>query len=105
MGHSCPARWGKEIIESEEGVRLQDSFYNDAKGYDAAQAIKRVSNCLFLHGEADELVPLAHAEILYKSTRPPKHLEVFPKGDHRFTDPRDRKRAIQMSLAWFRQYL
>src|SRR4030042_4483259 len=29
----------KKVIETEEGVRLQDSFYDDAKGYDAAQAI------------------------------------------------------------------
>jgi dipeptidyl aminopeptidase/acylaminoacyl peptidase len=95
----------KEVIETEEGVRLQDSFYDDAKGFDAAQAIKGLSNCLLLHGQADEIVPLAHAETLYRAARPPKHLEVFPGGDHRFTDPRHRQRAIRMSLEWFQKYL
>jgi dienelactone hydrolase len=95
----------KEIIESEEGVRLQDSFYDDAKRYDAGKAIQGVRNCLLLHGQADELVPLAHAETLYKAAHPPKHLEIFPGGDHRFTDPQYRQKAIQMSLAWFQRYL
>ena len=96
---------GKEVIETEEGVRLQDSFYVDARGYDASQAIKGLNNCLFLHGEADEIVPLAHAETLYQAAHPPKHLEVFPGGDHRFTDSQYRQRAIRMSLAWFQKYL
>jgi len=96
---------GKEIIQSEEGVRLQDSFYDDAKGYDASKAIQGVRNCLLLHGETDELVPLLHAETLYKSAHPPTRLEVFPGGDHRFTDPQHRRRAIQMSLEWFQRYL
>jgi dipeptidyl aminopeptidase/acylaminoacyl peptidase len=96
---------GKEVIESEDGVRLQDSFYDDAKRYDAGKAIQGIHNCLLLHGEADELVPVSHAEILYQSALPPKRLEVFPGGDHRFTDPQHRQKAIQMSLAWFQKYL
>jgi fermentation-respiration switch protein FrsA (DUF1100 family) len=95
---------GRGVIEEEE-VRLPDSFYDDAKRYDATLAIQGLSNCLFLHGEADELVPLAHAETLYRAARSPKHLEIFPGGDHRFTDPQNRKRAIQMSLEWFQRYL
>jgi dipeptidyl aminopeptidase/acylaminoacyl peptidase len=96
---------GREVIETEEGVRLQDSFYDDVKGYDARQAIQGLSNCLFLHGEADEIVPLSHAETLYHAARPPKHLEVFPGGDHRFTNPEHRQRAIRLSLEWFQKYL
>jgi hypothetical protein len=96
---------GREVIETEEGIRLQDSFYTDAKRYDASQAIQGLSNCLLLHGEADEIVPLVHAQSLYQSARPPKHLEVFPKGDHRFTNPKNRQRAIQMSLDWFQTHL
>jgi uncharacterized protein len=94
---------GKKAIDEE--AQLQDSFYDDAKRYDAVQAIQGLSNCLLLHGETDELVPLSHAETLYLVARSPKHLEVFPGGDHRFTDPQHRRRAIQMSLEWFQRYL
>jgi fermentation-respiration switch protein FrsA (DUF1100 family) len=40
---------------------LGEAFYRDLEKYDARQAIKRVGNCLILHGEADELVPLSQA--------------------------------------------
>jgi alpha-beta hydrolase superfamily lysophospholipase len=94
---------GKKAIDEE--AQLQDSFYDDAKRYDAALTIQGLSNCLLLHGEADELVSLSHAETLYLAARSPKHLEVFPGGDHRFTNPQHRRRAIQMSLEWFQKYL
>ena len=87
------------------GDPLQEEFYRDLERYDARQAIKNVGNSLLLHGEADELVPLSQAEELYTAARPPKHLEVFPGGDHRFTDPQQRRQAIRMSLEWFQQYL
>jgi fermentation-respiration switch protein FrsA (DUF1100 family) len=84
---------------------LGEEFYRDLEGYDVGQAITKVKNSLILHGEADELVPLTQAEELYVAACPPKHLEVFPGGDHRFTDPQHRRRAIRMSLEWFQRYL
>jgi fermentation-respiration switch protein FrsA (DUF1100 family) len=104
---ATPARLeGKpETMEGEEEVRLQDTFYDDAVTYDAERAVTGLRNCLFLHGEADEIVPLAHAEALYQAAPAPKHLEVFPGGDHRFTDPHGRRKAIRISLEWFQRYL
>jgi dipeptidyl aminopeptidase/acylaminoacyl peptidase len=87
------------------GDLLGETFYRDLEQYDARQAIKNVGNGLILHGEADELVPLSQAEELYTAARAPKHLEVFPGGDHRFTDPQHRRQAIRMSLEWFQKYL
>jgi len=84
---------------------LGEAFYRDLEQYDARQTIKNVGNSLILHGEADELVPLSQAKELYQLARPPKHLEVFPGGDHRFTDPQHRRQAIRMSLEWFQRYL
>lgn len=102
---ATPARLegGPKAMEGEP--RLQDAFYADAKNYDAGKAITGLSNCLLLHGGEDEIVPLSHADTLYQAAHPPKHLEVFPEGDHRFTDPQHRRRAIRMSLEWFQQYL
>jgi len=104
---ACPARLeGKpEAVEGEGEVRLQDTFYDDAVTYDAEKAVTGLRNCLLLHGEEDEIVPLSHAETLYQAALSPKHLEVFPGGDHRFIDPHGRRRAILMSLEWFQRYL
>ena len=102
---ATPAHIGDRRDGQANNPPLRDEFYRDLEGYDAGQAIKNLGNCLILHGEADELVPLSQAKKLYQSARAPKHLEVFPGGDHRFTDPQHRRRAIRMSLEWFQQYL
>ena len=96
---------GKRDVQDAESPHLGEEFYRDLEAYDAREAIKTLGNCLILHGEADELVPLAQAEELHAAARAPKHLEVFPGGDHRFTDPQHRRRAIKMSLEWFQRYL
>jgi len=96
---------GKRDNEVAENPPLGEAFYRDLEQYDARQTIKNVGNSLILHGEADELVPLSQAKELYQLARPPKHLEVFPGGDHRFTDPQHRRQAIRMSLEWFQRYL
>jgi fermentation-respiration switch protein FrsA (DUF1100 family) len=103
---ATPSHLGaKRDVKDTEDPPLREEFYRDLRQYDARQAIKNLGNCLILHGEADELVPLSQAEELYASARSPKHLEVFPGGDHRFTDPQQRRRAIRMSLEWFQRYL
>jgi alpha-beta hydrolase superfamily lysophospholipase len=102
---ATPVRIEGKDQGAEEDAQLQDTFYTDAKKYDASKAIKGLSNCLLLHGGADEIVPLAHAESLYQAAHPPKHLEVFRGGDHRFSNSRHRQKAIRMSLEWFQKYL
>lgn len=102
---ATPARLGGKRQGTEKEALLLDTFYDDAEKYDAEEAIKRVSNCILLHGEKDEIVPFSHARELYQAAHTPKHLEAFSEGDHRFTNPQDRRRAILLSLAWFQKYL
>jgi alpha-beta hydrolase superfamily lysophospholipase len=103
--HLGDKRGYQDTENHPSGDHLGEAFYRDLEKYDARQAIKRVGNCLILHGEADELVPLSQARELYTAARTPKHLEVFPGGDHRFTNLRHRRQAIRMSLEWFQRYL
>ena len=102
---ATPARLEGKAHDPKEEILLQHTFYDDAKKYDAEKAIRRLNNCLLLHGEADETVPPRHAESLYQSAQSPKHIEIFTGGDHRFTNPQYRRQAIQMSLEWFQKYL
>lgn len=103
---ATPSRVRGKRERTEQGAPpLQEAFYQDVMRYDAMEAIKEVSHCLILHGEKDELVHISQAEELYSLAHPPKHLEIFPGGDHRFIDPQHRRRAIEMSLEWFQTYL
>nr|HID60073.1 alpha/beta fold hydrolase [Desulfobacterales bacterium] len=92
-------------IEEEPYPHLSDGFYEDLARHRLLDLLGRIKQCLVLHGENDELVPLWHAEKIYELMDEPKRLEIFPGGDHRFTRESDRKRAIQLSAEWFKKYL
>lgn len=61
-----------------------------------------------IHGDSDELVPVADSEILQKSLEETgvKHdLLVIKGGDHGFRNPDHRKEAMAAMVAWFKQHL
>lgn len=93
------------LLKGEVDAPLNPAFFEDARRYDARQAIARVTHCLILHGTEDELVPFSDAEELYAHAREPKQLVLFPGGDHRFSDPQMRIRAARLSLDWFKRFL
>lgn len=52
---------------------------------------------LFVHGEADTIVPYHHAELLFEAAREPKELVRIPEGGHQLRrDPR----AIEAVSDW-----
>ena len=84
---------------------LKDSFYEDLNKYNLIDVLGKIKYCLVLHGKNDELVPVWHAEQNYEGLSEPKQLEIFSGGDHRFTDEQHRKKAIRLSVEWFKTYL
>lgn len=52
---------------------------------------------LFVHGEADTIVPYHHAEVLYEAASEPKELVRIPEGGHQLRrDPR----ALEAVIDW-----
>jgi uncharacterized protein len=84
---------------------LGPRFYEDLGLHDLASLAPRLHHLLVLHGECDEVVPQDHARRLHRVASDPKALHIFPGGDHRFTDPEQRARAVEMSLHWFRTHM
>ena len=71
-----------------------------------AKAVRELScPLLIVHGSLDEQVPLSHAEVLYENANEPKNFQIIEDGDHRLTNPHHRRRAIELTLGWFKQYL
>lgn len=64
-----------------------------------------VARLLLLHGGADDVVPVAHAERIHAASPAPKGLHVFPGGDHPLTDPDHRREAVRRSLEWIQRFL
>ena len=56
---------------------------------------------LIIHGQADEVVPVAHAHRLFAQAEEPKRLIILPGVDHRLKDPDHRQRAAEATVQWF----
>lgn len=81
-------------------------FTHDAKKYNLTEIVKKVTApILIIHGDADELVPLYHANNLYEIANEPKMLKIIKGGDHRLINLADRKQAIKLSIEWYNKYM
>jgi dipeptidyl aminopeptidase/acylaminoacyl peptidase len=89
-----------EKIEGLEKLR------QDVSKYDVVKAVKDLyCPVLIVHGSRDEQVPLSHAEVLYKNAKEPKDFQIIEGGDHRLTKLFHRRRAVELTLDWFKRYL
>jgi dipeptidyl aminopeptidase/acylaminoacyl peptidase len=82
-----------------------EAFFEDLPKHRLLPLLPRVSNCLVIHGEKDELVPLDQALGIFYNISVPKEIHVIGGADHRLTDPAHRQRAIELSVDWFKKYL
>lgn len=88
-----------------EMALLGEEFFHDIKAHDLAPVLSRVANCLVIHGDRDELVPVEQAKMIYEGLNYPKGMEIIKKADHRLTQPEHREKAVEISLKWFERYL
>ncbi|HEA67742.1 MAG TPA: alpha/beta fold hydrolase [Desulfobacterales bacterium] len=91
---------------NEEGYPLlKESFYEDLNNHKLLDVLGGIKRCFVIHGQKDELVPVRHSNKIYENLADPKKIEIFPGGDHRFTNVTDRKRAMALSVKFFKNYL
>src|SRR4030066_915432 len=92
--------------KQEEDYSLPpEAFFEDLPRHRLLPLLPNVSNCLVIHGEKEELVPMEQALGIFDSLSPPKELHIIGKADHRLLDPAHRQRAIELSVDWFKKYL
>lgn len=82
-----------------------EAFFEDLPRHRLLPLLLPVSNCLVIHGEKDELVPMEQTLGIFNSLGLPKEIHVIGGADHRLTDPAHRRRAIELSVDWFKKYL
>ncbi len=91
--------------KQEENYPLPpEAFFEDLPNHRLWFQLPGVSNCLVIHGEKDELVPVDQALGIFYNLSIPKEIHVIGGADHRLTDPEHRRRAIELSLDWFKRY-
>jgi hypothetical protein len=92
--------------ERDESTPLPpEAFFEDLPRHRLLPLLSRLSNCMVIHGEEDELVPVEQAWKIFYHLREPKEIHVIEDADHRLTDPSHRQRAIKLSMDWFKKYL
>ena len=80
---------------------LDYAFYQDCLtriAYEPARTI--TAPTLIVQGDHDEYVPLHQSQRLYASLAGPKHLEILPGADHRFTNPSDFQLMLTLLTDW-----
>jgi fermentation-respiration switch protein FrsA (DUF1100 family) len=97
---------GLELKEDVEGMPpLGKAFFKDLPKHRLSPLLPRVSKCMVIHGEADELVPVDQAWEIFQGLGSPKEIHVIESADHRLTHPSHRERAMDLSTAWFQKFL
>jgi dipeptidyl aminopeptidase/acylaminoacyl peptidase len=89
-----------------EGYPLPgEAFFKDLPKHRLLPLLPKVSNCLVIHGEEDELVPADQAWEIFHSLAASKEIHIIEDADHRLTDPKHRQRAMELTVEWFKKYL
>jgi alpha-beta hydrolase superfamily lysophospholipase len=73
--------------------------------FDISKPLAGLRNILIFHGDADETVPLPHAEEIYERVSEPKKLVVFSLSDHRMSQPADQQAFLREASLWFQTCL
>ena len=68
--------------------------------FDLARDLPQVRNLLVVHGEADPVVPVAHAREIHAAAAEPKRIVLQPGGDHLMSDPRHQEEFMRAALRW-----
>jgi pimeloyl-ACP methyl ester carboxylesterase len=99
-------KWKKVGYMEIWGKKLGYAFYEDAVKYDVYKETKKVkSPVLIIHGDNDDLVPIRHAEEIYKTLNSEKKLHIIKGADHFFKEIPHFKELINTAHGWLKEKL
>ena len=98
-------------IRSADLIARQDPASADSNSpfekhpFDVSSAIAGLRNILIFHGDADQTVPIDHAQEILARAEDPKKLLILSQSDHRMSRPADQQVFVQEAVRWFQSYL
>lgn len=101
---ATPCTLDKEGNGTISGIQFKDTIFTDFAQYDILSEASKVSDALLIHGEMDETVPCDEGKMIYRNMKKPKKCLIMKGGDHVFSDPLHREKAIGLALHWFQKY-
>ena len=79
------------------------SFFTENLLFDLTPSAQALHHVLIFHGDADEIVPVSNARLLYRASGFPKELVIHSKGRHRMDIPAHQKDFEKRAAAWFKK--
>ncbi|MGD8292198.1 MAG: alpha/beta hydrolase [Desulfobacterales bacterium] len=75
------------------------------RAFDISEKLSNIGNILIFHGDADTVVPISHAEEIYKWASQPKKMIKQILGDHPMSNPAHQKVFVREASQWFKKGL
>ncbi|MGD8963691.1 MAG: alpha/beta hydrolase [Desulfobacterales bacterium] len=94
-----------DLIEQQDPATAGSKSPFEKHPFDISSAITGLRNILIVHGDADQTVPIAHAQEISARARDPKNLVVFSQSDHRMRHPADQQAFVQEAVRWFQTFM
>jgi alpha-beta hydrolase superfamily lysophospholipase len=70
--------------------------------FDIRRQLAGIKCLLVIHGDADRVVPVSNARLLYKKAGHPKKLVILRNGDHRMSQISHQAQFLEEALNWFK---
>ena len=99
-------RWRQRGFTRYNGQRLNLAMLEDLESIDVPSAARKI-DCpvLILHGDADEVVPVAEAHELHSCLKNTKRLSILKDADHGLSDAATMQRAMLEALDWLTDHV
>lgn len=102
---AAPIRSTDLVQSKADSVNREDAAASNhpfkKNPFDISNQLSGIQNILIFHGDADETVPLSHAQEIYDRVGQPKKLAVFSQSDHRMSNRTHQRGFIREATAWF----
>jgi len=88
-----------------EMPRSEIVFDAARRQFDVTKRLSELSHILIIHGQADDVVPVAHAREIFNLAREPKKIIIQEHGDHPMSIPEHQQEFVRQTSLWFEQWL
>ncbi len=84
---------------------LTPEFYQSHMQFDITGKLSALHHVMLFHGDADKIVPVNNARIIFDALQPPRELILQENGDHRMSHPEHQADFQAKAVEWFTRYL
>ena len=90
------------FVSRGRSLELSESFFGDAQRYDLPAAVAGwLGPLLVVHGDQDEIVPVAEAYRARDLNPDGAQLAIIPAADHMFSQEAHRQKIAELVVDWF----